>query len=59
MIANNSAKNTGATRANCNAAEPRRLCRNRRSKFRNEAVEAAGGELSPDGAAIICIEEIA
>jgi len=61
MIANNSAKNTGATRGNCNAAEPRRLRRNRRSKIRNEAAEAAGDdiELSPDGAAIICTEEVA
>jgi hypothetical protein len=41
MIANSSAKNTGATRANSTTVEPRRLRRNRRSLFRNEAVEAA------------------
>jgi hypothetical protein len=33
--------NTGATSANSTAAEPRRLRRNRRNLFRNEAVEAA------------------
>ena len=36
MIANNRAKNTGATRANSTAAEPRRLRRNRR-KMLSEA----------------------
>jgi len=39
MIANSSAKNTGATRANSTAAEPRRLRRNRRIAFLTEAVE--------------------
>ena len=33
MIANSSAKNTGATSANSTAAEPRRLRRKRRSVF--------------------------
>jgi hypothetical protein len=41
MIANSRAMNTGATSANSTAAEPRRLRRNRRNLFRNEAVEAA------------------
>ena len=42
MIANSSAKNTGATSANSTAAEPRRLRRNRRKAFLKEAGEAAG-----------------
>src|SRR5665647_2859134 len=56
MIANNSAKNTGATSANSTAAEPRRLRRNRRNIFRNEAFEAAGDGIdrSPGAAAIVC-----
>jgi hypothetical protein len=43
MIANNSAKNTGATRANSTAAEPFRLRRNRRKTFLAEADETADG----------------
>jgi len=42
MIANSNAKNTGATKANSTAAEPRRLRRNRRNMFLAGAVEAAG-----------------
>src|ERR1700738_4370839 len=41
MIANSSAKNTGATKANSTAAEPGRLRRNRRKALLTEAVEAA------------------
>src|SRR3954463_1056363 len=51
IIANSSAKNTGATSANSTAAEPRRVRRNRRNVFCNEAVEVAGDviEESPSG----------
>src|SRR5882672_7676475 len=42
MIANSSAKNTGATKANSTAAEPRRLRRNLRNALLTEACEAAG-----------------
>src|ERR1700694_1413099 len=42
IIANSSAKNSGAPRANSTAADPRRLRRNRRNTFRTEALEAAG-----------------
>lgn len=44
-------KDTGATRANSTAAEPRRLRRNRRNAFLTEAVEAVGDgiEESPVG----------
>src|ERR1700757_3066356 len=42
MIANSSAKNTGATRANSTAADPRRLRRNLRKAFLTVAGEAAG-----------------
>src|ERR1700719_2830257 len=51
MIANSSAKNTGATRANSTAAEPRRLRRNRYKMVLTEAVETAGGGIveSPGG----------
>src|SRR5690242_20911633 len=45
MIANNSAKNSGATIANCTAAEPRLLRRNRRSSVPREAAEAAGEDI--------------
>src|SRR4051812_3325469 len=45
MIANSSAKNTGATSANSTAAEPRRLRRKRRSAFRAAAVEPAGDDI--------------
>jgi hypothetical protein len=45
MIANSSAKNTGATSANSTAAEPRRLRRKRRNAFRNVAVEPAGDDI--------------
>jgi hypothetical protein len=43
MMANSSAKNTGATKANSTAAEPRRLRRNRRKTFVTEADETADG----------------
>src|ERR1700745_416226 len=51
MIANNSAKNIGATRANCTTAEPRRLRRNWPSNERNETVEAAGEGIGQSWAA--------
>ncbi len=45
MIANSSAKNTGATSANSTAAEPRRLRRNRRNAVLNEPGAAAGDDI--------------
>src|SRR4051812_37307537 len=45
MIANSSAKNTGATSANSTAAEPRRLRRKRRNAFPRAAVEPAGDDI--------------
>ena len=45
MIANSSAKNTGATRANSTAADPRRLRRNRRNALVTENVAAAGDDI--------------
>src|SRR5476649_2817970 len=45
MIANSSAKNTGATSANSTAAEPLRLRRNRRNAFLTAAVEPAGDDI--------------
>src|ERR1700722_12336039 len=46
MIANNSAKNTGATSANSTAADPPRLRRNRRKMLLVETVEIAGDSIS-------------
>jgi len=51
MIANSSAKNTGATKANSTAAEPRGLRRNRRNRFLMETVKAAGDIEDPQAAA--------
>ena len=45
MMANSSAKNTGATSANSIAAEPRRLRRNPRNAVRNEPVAAADDDI--------------
>jgi hypothetical protein len=45
MIANSSAKNTGATSANSTAAEPRRLRRNLCNAVRNERGAAAGDDI--------------
>jgi hypothetical protein len=45
MIANSSAKNTGATSANSTAAEPRRLRRNRRKAFLTVAIGTAGDDI--------------
>jgi hypothetical protein len=45
MMANKSAKNIGATSANCTMASPFRLRRNRRSKIANETVEAGVGDI--------------
>jgi hypothetical protein len=60
MIANNSAKNTGATNANSTAADPRRLRRNRRNVFRTEAVEARGDGIEKSQlAGMICPQELA
>jgi hypothetical protein len=53
MIANSSAKNSGATSANSTTAEPRPLRRKRRNKVRNEAVGAAGGDIGNPQSAII------
>jgi hypothetical protein len=44
-MANSSAKNTGATKANSTAAEPRRWRRNRRNAFGNEMREAADADI--------------
>src|SRR6185312_15353862 len=46
MIANRSAKNTGATRANSIAAEPLRSRRNRRSRREKEGTAGDGIEQS-------------
>src|SRR5258708_2899403 len=49
-IANSSAKNTGATRANSTTVAPRRLRRNRRNALRSEAREAADEDIEePQG----------
>ena len=53
MMANNSAKNIGATRANCTTAEPRRLRRNRPSNERSETVEAADDDIGQSWAAAL------
>src|SRR5689334_24350037 len=45
MIANSIPKNSGATIANCTAAEPRRLRKNRRSSLPREAAEATGEDI--------------
>src|SRR5262245_26230762 len=45
MMANKSAKNIGATSANCTTASPFRLYRKRRIKLANEAVEAGVGDM--------------
>src|SRR5579863_773802 len=45
MIANSSAKKTGATSANSTAADPLRLRRNRRNIFAVEAVRATGDDI--------------
>jgi hypothetical protein len=45
MIANSSAKNTGATSANSTAAEPRRLRRNLCNAVLNEPGAATGGDI--------------
>src|SRR3954454_3494242 len=45
MIANSSAKNTGATSANSTAAEPRRERRKRRSASLTVAVEPIGDDI--------------
>src|SRR3954447_4054562 len=49
MIANRSAKNTGATSANSSAADARRLRRNCRSSLRIEPVEEAGACMGSSG----------
>jgi hypothetical protein len=55
IIANSSAKNIGATRANSTTAEPRRLRRNRRKTLLLVAVEVTGDDIGKPHTASDCL----